>query len=157
VIARAPALLAAVLLLLSCGSSKDRLVGSISEQADLAFDEVRAEWLLDQLAIRFVDVGASLSSDAARLTVPEVKAIEGQDLDVAKDVLVEHFRYSWDDQGRLITGEPFPAVDYGVLRFSKVSKKLGERVAGSFSVVFVNGDTLSGDFDGEVVAPDPDR
>ena len=148
-----------VLLLVgaSCGAGPSRLDGSISSRTDLTFDSVRAEWLLDQVAVRYVAVGASLSSDAARLTVPESKALEDVDLDVAADVLVEHFRYSWDDDGRLITGEPFPAVDHGTLRFSKVGKKLGERVSGSFAIVFVGGDTLNGDFDAEVVEPDPNR
>lgn len=156
--ARAPALLFLGLWALACcGGAPSRLEGSISSEADLAFDEVRAEWLLDELAVRYVVVGASLCSDAARLTVRGPLAIAGNELDAAKDVRVEHFRYFWDDEGHLVTTTPFPAVDHGTLEFDEVGKKLGERVVGRFTVVFVTGDTLGGEFDAPVVEPDPDR
>lgn len=158
--ARPPALLpllGCLGALVCCGGSPSRLDGSISSEADLAFDEVRAEWLIDELAIRYVAVGASLSSDAARLTVRKALAHPEVVLDAARDLRVEHFRYFWDDEGRLIETTPFPAVDHGTLEFDQVGKKPGERVVGRFSVVFVTGDTLSGEFDATVVPPDPDR
>ena len=88
---------------------------------------------------------------------PGPLAIAGNELDAAKDVRVEHFRYFWDDEGHLVTTTPFPAVDHGTLEFDEVGKKLGERVVGRFTVVFVTGDTLGGEFDAPVVEPDPDR
>jgi hypothetical protein len=140
---------------LACGGAGDRLAGSISETATLRFDEVRAEWLADQLAIRYLSAGASLSSDAARLTLLASQALPGLDIPIEGNVVVEHFWYRWDDQGRLGQEDPFPPVDHGTLRFTTVGQQLGDHVAGSFSVLFVGGDTLDGDFDAEVVEPDP--
>jgi len=143
----------ALVVLAACGPGRNRLSGSIAADATLTFEEVRVEWIVDQLSIQYVSTGAVLSKEAARLTVPGALAVSGREIAIERQVLVEHFYAQGDQAGRRVEEPPFPAVAEGTLTFTQAGKKPGSRVAGNFKVVFKGeGDTLVGEFDTEVVA-----
>lgn len=145
--------LAAVLLVSGCGV-KNRLDGTIAADATLTFEEVRAEWLVDRLSVRYLSGGGRALQEPVRLTMAADLAVEGAELAIEKSVLVEHFATVADATGRRTVEEPFPPVESGVLKLSKVSRKEGELVVGDFKVVFTGAqDTLNGDFEATVTAP----
>lgn len=147
------ALLGAVVMALGCGEH-NRLNGTISGDASLAFDEVRAEWIVDQLVIRYVKGQGVVLAEAARLTVPEGAAEAGAELAIERAVQVEHFVSTADDVGRVVTEKPFPAVSHGVLHLTRVGRIAGLLVEGDFQLTFVGAeDTLNGEFSAPVTAP----
>lgn len=148
------ALLAAVsVLALGCGEP-NRLNGTISGDATLAFDEVRAEWIVDQLVIRYVKGQGLVLAEAARLTLPEGAADAGVELAIERAVRVEHFVSTADDVGHVITEKPFPAVSHGVLHLTRVGRIAGQLVEGDFQLTFAGAeDTLNGVFSAPVTAP----
>jgi hypothetical protein len=147
------ALLGAVLVsALGCGG-RNRLNGTISGDASLAFDEVRAEWIVDQLVIRYVKGQGQVLAEAARLTLPEGAADAGVELPIERSVQVEHFVGTADDVGRVVTEKPFPAVSRGVLHLTRVGRIAGQLVEGDFQITFVGAeDTLDGEFSAPVTA-----
>jgi len=150
------ALASALWALSGCGSDSDHLSGSISTSASLQFDVVRAEWLVDELSVRYVSRSDLLTSDAARITVPQAQAKTDVDIALGGTVRLEHYWFLANDEGRLAQEPPFPAVDHGTVRFGTLAPDVGGSVKGSFHAVFVTGDTLDGDFDATVIAPGTD-
>ncbi len=147
------AALAALVVLSGCGRAS-RLDGTISADATLAFDEVRAEWLVDQLAVRYLSGAGRGLEEPVRLTLPAAAAVEGAQLSVETQVLVEHFATVDDAAGRVTPEKPFPPVEKGVLTLSKVGRAPGELVVGGFKLVFAGAqDTLNGEFEAVVTPP----
>lgn len=145
--------LALVVLLAGCGA-KSRLDGTISADATLSFEEVRAEWLVDRLFVRYLSGGGRALQEPVRLTMDAALAVEGAELAIERSVLVEHFSTVADATGRRTAENPFPRVESGVLRLSTVSRTEGELVVGDFKAVFAGAqDTLNGDFEAIVTAP----
>lgn len=147
------ALVVALLGLSACGPP-GRLNGTIRDRASLAFNEVQAQFLVDRLAIRYLDTRGPAVQEPVRLTLPSAKAVEGAELDLVKGVLVEHFTTREDEAGLLKPEEPFPPVKEGVLSLKKVATARGQAVEGEFHLVFTGAlDTLNGDFVATVVPP----
>jgi hypothetical protein len=143
----------AAVLLLGCGD-RNRLNGTISGDASLAFDEVRVEWLVDQLVIRYVKGQDLVLAEAARLTVQGAEATAGVELAIERNVQVEHFVSTADDVGHVVTEKPFPAVSHGVLHLTQVGRTTGLLVEGDFQITFVGAeDTLNGEFSAPLTPP----
>lgn len=145
-------LLLCALLLVGCGPP-GRLNGTIRDRATLAFEEVRAQFLVDRLAISFRD--ALGLQEVVRLTMPSSLAIKGAELDMTmKGVLLEHFARREDDAGKLVTEPPFPPIKTGTVSLSEVGTARGQLIVGEFHVIFIDTlDTLNGDFSATVVPP----
>lgn len=147
-----PLFLLGVVLLVGCGPP-GRLNGTIRDRATLAFEEVRAQFLVDRLAISFRD--ARGLQEVVRLTLPSALVVKGAELDMTmRGVLLEHFATREDEAGRLVREPPFPAVKQGTVKLSDVGTARGQLIVGEFHVIFVETlDTLNGDFSATVVPP----
>lgn len=139
---------------LACGGGRNRLNGTISSQASLAFDEVRAEWLIDQLSVRYLQGEGLALQEPVRLTVPAALADAGVEITIEQRVLVEHFVSQGDASGQFVPEKPFPPVGHGVLHLTRLDTRLGGRVDGDFKITFAGAeDTLNGDFSATVSKP----
>jgi hypothetical protein len=142
-----------VLVTLACGGG-NRLNGTISSEASLQFDEVRAEWLVDELSVRYLRGADLLLEEPVRLTLPAELVDAGVEVAVEKRVRVEHFVSRGDQFGRLVAEKPFPQVGHGVVRLVRVGANVVDRVEGDFQVTFAGSeDTLNGEFVTTVSAP----
>lgn len=149
-----PLALALALTLVGCGPP-GRLNGTVRDRASLAFNEVRAQFLVDQLSIRYLDTRGPAVQEPVRLTIPSAMAVDGAEVTLpARGVLVEHFVVREDDQGKLVREEPFPPVKEGQLKLDKVNITQGMVIEGEFHLVFTGVlDTLNGDFAATVTLP----
>lgn len=139
-------------VLVGCGPP-GRLNGTIRDRATLGFDEVRAQFLVDRLAISYRD--ARGIQEVVRLTMPSALAVKGAELDLTmKGMVLEHFATKEDDSGKLVTEPPFPPVKSGTVSLSEVGTARGQLIVGEFHAIFVDSlDTLNGDFSATVVPP----
>ena len=138
----------------ACGPPESKLDGTIGTSFTLAFDEVRAEYLIDRLQIRYLNGSGLTLQEPVRLSLDASLASNGAELKVVDQVIVEHFVSFADDQAHLQSEKPFPMVEHGSLKLTKVSQNLGELIEGTFDITFVGAeDTLSGEFHAPVTPP----
>lgn len=139
--------------LVACGP-QSRLNGTIRDRASLQFTEVRAQFLVDQLSIRYLDTRGAVQ-EPVRLTIPSALAVNGAKVPLpGRGVLVEHFVVTEDEQGALTPEPPFPPVKEGELVLDQVNITQGMLIEGEFHLVFAGSlDTLNGDFAARVTLP----
>ena len=145
---------AMVLLLAAggCGPGKNQLSGSMREELTLTFDEVRAEWIVDDFVVRYLNGAGRGGTEPVRLTIPGA-AIDGTTEIPIDQVRVEHFVAVHNVDGSVTEEPKFPTVESGWVRPETVSTHPEGPARGTFSVHFEGGRTLGGGFDVTVTAP----
>jgi hypothetical protein len=152
---RSATFIAAVAVASACGgAAQSKLDGTIQADATLDFDEVRAEYLVDRMSIRYLNGSGLTMQEPVRLTMDASLATDGAELKIVDQVVVEHFVSFADDSGRVMAEKPFPMVEHGSLKLTKVSQNVGDLIEGTFDITFVGPeDTLSGEFHATVTPP----
>jgi hypothetical protein len=147
--------IAGVVVLLAgagCGPPKDQLSGSVREELTLTFDQVRAEWIVDDFILRYLNGVGRGATEPVRLTIPRA-AIDGATEIPIEKVRVEHFVAVHHADGSVTEEPSFPLAESGWVRPETLGTKPGDPARGSFSVHFEGGRTLGGEFDLAVTTP----
>lgn len=135
-----------------CGPVKNQLSGSMREELTLTFDQVRAEWIVGDFVLRYLNGQGRGSTEPVRLTLPGA-AIDGTTEIPIEKVRVEHFVAVHHSDGSVTEEPSFPGVETGWVRPLALGPNPGDRASGTFSVHFEGGRTLGGEFDLAVTAP----
>ncbi|MHB8879820.1 MAG: hypothetical protein ACYC8T_39530, partial [Myxococcaceae bacterium] len=151
---RALFVFAAALALASsgCGPGRNKLSGSAREQYDLRFDQVKAEWIVDELVLRYLSGEGRGGREPLRLTLPRAAAKTGEEIPIGLARL-EHFVAVRNPDGTVNEEPPFGAVESGWVRLEEIGATPGEAARGTFSAHFEDGHTLGGGFDVSLSAP----
>lgn len=132
--------------LAACGPPANRLQGSAQELFTLGFDEVWAEWVMDELVVRYLSGSGRGGNEPVRISAPRAKVEAGGEISMSQARL-EHFYAVREPDGRLREEPPFPPTESGFVRFDQVGPSVGQPVKGEFSATFQGGWTLGGRFD----------
>jgi hypothetical protein len=139
------------------------LDGSISATIPLGFDDV--ELVLDDdgaLLVRYLDeVSYPEVAYEGTNTVAELRVtadvggmVAGEPLDVTGAAEVARYVIVLTDDDEIVQdARLFPEIFAAELTLDAVPRAVGDACAGRFRVIFVDGTTLRGTFDGVLVAP----
>ena len=141
------AVLSFLAVFLGCPKGPNFLEGSISESHDLAFDRVEVRSLSDQNRYEvgyFLDLEGGGADTVARIVIdaPEGGAKAGKAIDILEAGGVV--------QRVTAANDNFPELESGNITFA-TDPVIGEKSSGEFATVFINGKTLNGGFESEVV------
>jgi hypothetical protein len=133
------------------GSTLD---GSATSAASLTFDTVQAEWVSDQIVVRYLSSqGVPVPGEPLRLIMDRALVTEGQDIPAVPGLGVGHYVVTRAPAGDLVQEPPLPSVDHGHIHFDRAGSSVGQAVGGDFSLIFVDGSNLDGTFHTSVTAP----
>lgn len=143
--------------LIGCGGSANSLSGSIADfdYWNLGFDSVDIRLFDEGLKIRYlreVEGAEELDIVASVMVLTSGTNITaGEDIDLGLYGEVDRFVRVYEDGALVVDDHPFPGIQSGKIRFSKLSATDGGPVEGEFFVLFTNGYTLNGKFSGTLI------
>jgi hypothetical protein len=143
---------------LNCGSGSNTLSGSVSDFSywNLVFDYTEITLTEEGLQIKYLrNVAGADEPDivASIIVLREGTAIvPDTDIDLGAFGEVDRFVRTVDEGGALVEdSHPFPGIQSGTIKFSKLSPTHGRPIAGEFFIQFLNGYTLNGKFSGSLI------
>ncbi|MCB0308097.1 MAG: hypothetical protein KDD48_01890 [Bdellovibrionales bacterium] len=137
--------------ILSCVQSENSLRGSIRDLYALDFQSVQIELIGGEgISIAYVSPisGSSDFEEAAKILIDNSQlSIEANvPIDLVQSSVLSRFRLVQGSSGLEEDRQPFPAMHTATLTFTEFSYQSNSPIAGYFSISFINGDTLLGDF-----------
>jgi len=151
-------LLLSLIIISSCGTGVNSLTGSVSdfEYWNLTFDRVTITLYEEGLKISYLrEVAGSVEPDAvASVTVLRegTSILADTDIDLSLFGAVDRFVRVADETGSLVEdNHPFPGIQSGLIRFSRLTQSAGRPIQGEFFLTFTNGYTLNGKFSGNLI------
>jgi hypothetical protein len=129
-----------------CGNAANDLWGSVGEEYTLEFDSVAILKQGDALRIEYTKAAANGIDKVLKLTLMTT----GLDLHAGSDLRGETFLSAVTVERLVTEGGNFPTVSAGQLHFQSFDFIEGGSVTGDFTILFDNGRTLFGTFDGRV-------
>ena len=139
------AVFAAIVLATACGDGNS-LEGSISDSFSLDFDRVRIRKQAPELLIEYLKKHDGGTDKVCKVVVNT----EGMSLGGNTNIRGPTFLDRVTVTRVAATGGDFPDVDSGSMHFDTYEFRDGGDMKGRFDVLFVNGRTLNGDFEGKV-------
>ncbi len=143
-----PALVLALTLAGACKGND--LGGSIGDSYALEFDDVQVRKVADDVLVEYLKLARRGAEKPCKLVVDA----SGLQLRGGLDFPRGGFAQRVLVQRVALEGGDFPAVDHGELHFDEAGADAGDRMAGSFEVIFVTGRSLHGSFDRPLVVVD---
>ena len=146
-----------------CAPVPGSLEGSISASFDLRYDHL--ELVADEgpsLVIRYLDdVSYDVVAYDGTNTVAELRiggpldgAVAGEPIDVTDLVELDRFVMVLTPDNEVVQdGRTYPDVYVAEVTFDELGTAAGEACAGRLRVIFQDGTTLRGTFDGDLVPP----
>ncbi|MFH1810116.1 MAG: hypothetical protein ABIJ09_15320 [Pseudomonadota bacterium] len=144
---RCATLFAGLALLQGCPEPPNQLEGSVDENFDLGFDEVRIRTFesTGELQIEYLrkTEDGSAKDVVAQITVTRPSGGFPANTDIKFEQVNGKIH-------RVATGDDFPAVKEGTIVFFNGGNKVDEQTSGEFNVLFENKRTLRGRFDAKL-------
>ncbi len=145
-----------------CAAAPGSLEGSVSADFDLRYDDLEIVRDGPVLTIRYLrEVRFDQVAYAGTNTVAEVRlegdpgpVTLGESLDVTGLLELERYVMTITPANEVVQDDrDFPEIYVAEMVFDVIGALPGEPCAGSFRVIFTDGETLRGSFEGDLAAP----
>ncbi len=143
-------IIGAALGLAGCGGPPNSLEGSIGESFPLDFDRVRVRKQDEHLLIEYLKDLGGTTHKMLKIVIDTDDLNLGDGTEITDEAFLEHVVI----QRHAAEGGDFPEVKSGAIRFRELGFDAGDRVDGDFDALLVNGRTLNGNFDAELIIVD---